>query len=393
MINNNIHNITYKLVNDNHNYILLNNSINLINDIINNDYKDIDYIMLNKLLILIVKYFNEKDYILLINNSLSYLNNYFNKLFNKTLLYEKIEKYIDYNNYIKILLIYSHIINMKTLELNNNLINYLNIIFYHNIVKYYNDDIFVLIILYYHISDKIIDYIDSTNNYNEQILTIIWSNIVKNICYITKYLNTKLAYKFDSDYFNNTLKQYYKKLYKTIYNLDIIITLLKYKFVNENDVDNIIKICNYLYPYNTKHKDVSIFINNFNIDIFNICIKLINDINNNISLNITSEQLINSFTELSKFISTLLNKIINDIIDKTQFITNNNINKLFNDINCIINILNKYVPEDFYKQCQEYNEYNMIELNISKIINIPNDLTITQKYIYKMNYIKNHLNN
>ena len=136
MINNNIHNITYKLVNDNHNYILLNNSINLINDIINNDYKDIDYIMLNKLLILITKYFNEKDYILLINNSLSYLNNYFNKLFNKTLLYEKIEKYIDYNNYIKILLIYSHIINVKTLELNNNLINYLNIIF-NNIVKYY----------------------------------------------------------------------------------------------------------------------------------------------------------------------------------------------------------------------------------------------------------------
>ena len=384
-INNKIHNITYKLLNKNNDYILLNKAIVIINDVINNNYDNIDYIMLNKLLLLIRKHFEEKDYTSLVNNSLDYVNKYFHNLFNKTLLYEYMEKYITCNDYIKMLLLFSNII-----KINDKVLDYLNILLYHNISTYNIKNMLIISHLYYYITDDIVDYIDDTMNkkcsINKQILSMIYTNIIKNICYIMKYINMSLVYSSNNDYFINTLKPCYNKLYKTIYNLNIIISIIKYNHFDHQDINNIIKIMNYLYPYNFKHKDIDDYVYEFNIIIFNEFMEIIKRIiytNNQINMYNINYLIIN------EVVKNLLNRIIVKINDITY---NSDIDILFENIDYIIAISERYISKRTLNYFEELEEYEIFETKISDIIGISNDkLNVLQKHFYKIDYIKENI--
>ena len=384
-INNKIHNITYKLLNKNNDYILLNKAIVIINDVINNNYDGVDYIMLNKLLLLIRKHFEEKDYISLVNNSLDYINKYFHNLFNKTLLYEHMEKYITCNDYIKILLLFGNII-----KINDKVLNYLNILLYHNISTYSIKNMLVISHLYYYITDDIVDYIDDTMNkkcsINKQILSMIYTNIIKNICYIMKYINMSLVYSSNNDYFIHTLKPCYNKLYKTIYNLNIIISIIKYNNFDHQDINNIIKIMNYLYPYNFKHKDIDNYVYEFNIIIFNEFMEIIKRI---IYTNNQTNMYNINYLIINEVVKNLLNRIIVKINDISY---NSDIDILFENIDYIIAISEQYISKRTLNYFEELEEYEIFETKISDIIGISNDkLNVLQKHFYKINYIKDNI--
>lgn len=149
-INNNINNYCYLLNRDKHNYNLLNKIINFINYLINDYNEYINYYYLKELITIIKNNFNERDYCTIINNSLSYLNNYF-------YTHDNIN---NYNDFKKILFIFGSIINSECLSEYTTLLYYLkDAIKYNNILN--NNEI---VSLYCDISKNFVNF-DLGNDY------------------------------------------------------------------------------------------------------------------------------------------------------------------------------------------------------------------------------------
>lgn len=347
---------------------LFKSSIEIINNILNNDYKNISYNNLFlRFVIIVVENINEEYHEKLINITLTYLNNY----------HKNIKKQITYIDYIKQLIIYGCIYNNDILYLHPCLFNYLNNILAYNINENDYKDIMFINRMIYKIVSTLVDYIDNQyDDKNEKInelLTNIWSKLLNNI-------NISLI-KINDNYINiynngldkndfNLFKLSYKKIFDIMFDVSNISSSAKLNYEKEH-INIITKIIEHIIYYNPLYVDKNdIKYNTYYTYMFDECIGLLGDITEYFDIKYLPY---NTHMKILNHMNYIFDNYINDI-DNKIFIDKKHIEKIYDQINIYIAHINSLT-----KFCDNSINRNELEMKYESLYTKLNDIILNLK--------------
>lgn len=342
---------------------LFKSSIEIIDNILNNDYKNISYnILFSRFIIIVVNNINEEYHEKLINITLTYLNNY----------HKNIKRQITYTDYIKQLIIYGRIYNNDILYLHPCLFKYLNNILAYNINENNYKDIMFINRMIYKIVSTLVDYIDNQyDDKNEKInelLTNIWTKLLNNInisLIIINIYNNRLD-KNDFSLFKSS----YKKIFDIIFDVSNISSSAKLNYEEEH-INIIAKIIEHIIYYNPLYVDKNdINYRTYYTYIFDECIGMLGDIIEYFDIKYLPY---NVHIKILNHMNYIFDNYINDI-DNKIFIDKKHIEKIYDQINIYIAHINSLT-----KCCDNSINRNELEMKYESLYTKLNDIILNLK--------------